>query len=309
MTPCPTGMQFELRAGEAVAVVTEVGGGLRMLRVGGRDLVAGFAADRPRPVYRGAVLAPWPNRIGDGRYRWDGQEHQLPLTEPERGNALHGLACWISWTPTERNGDCVTLATRVWPQPGYPFQLDLEVSYRLEETGLSWRLEATNTGTEVAPYACSVHPYLVGGPGRVDDWELTLPADTWLDVDADRLLPRQTRPVEGTPFDFRGGRSLRGADVDHAFTGIAPGADGVARAAVAGPGGTGVILEWDPAILPWVQVHTADRPEPELNRAALAVEPMTAPPNALQSGQDVIALAPGESSSAWWRIRPLTGRP
>src|SRR3954470_3142900 len=101
MTPSPTGMQFELRAGDAVAVATEVGGGLRMLRIGERDLVAGFAADQPRPVYRGAVLAPWPNRVGDGRYRWNDQEHQLPLTEPGRRTALHGLACWNSWTPVE----------------------------------------------------------------------------------------------------------------------------------------------------------------------------------------------------------------
>lgn len=302
---CPTGLQLRLRADDIEAVVTEVGGGLRSLRAAGRDLIAGFPPDQLRPVYRGAVLAPWPNRVADGRYTWDGQAHQLPLNEPERRNALHGLIAWTAWTPTRVDDSSAVLTTRLRPQPGYPFQLDLTVTYELDPTGLTWQLDAVNTGVEDAPYGASVHPYLIAGPGRVDDWTLTLPADRWLDVDPERLLPVHVRDVQDTRFDFRTGRPLGEAEVDHAFTRLTPGRDGLVHAVLRAADGAGAVLEWRADDLPWVQIHTADRPEPELHRAALAIEPMTCPPNAFQSGEDVVRLAPGGSHSARWHIHPL----
>ena len=302
---CPTGLQIRLRSDDIEAVVTEVGGGLRSLRAAGRDVIAGFLPDQLRPVYRGAVLAPWPNRVADGRYTWDGERHQLALNEPDRRNALHGLVAWASWTPTRVDDSSAVLTTRLRPQPGYPFQLDLTATYELDSTGLTWQLDAVNTGVEDAPYGASVHPYLIAGAGRVDDWTLTLPADRWLDVDPERLLPTRVRDVQDTPFDLRTGRPLRGAEVDHAFTQLTPGPDGRVHAVLRGADGTGVALEWRADGLPWVQVHTADRPEPELHRAALAIEPMTCPPNALQSGEDVVRLAPGGSHSVRWHIHPL----
>lgn len=302
----PTGTQYELRAGGAEAVVTEVGGGLRLLRVDGRDLVAGFGPDRPRPVHRGSVLAPWPNRVGNGRYEWHGRTEQLALTEPDRRHALHGLVCWTAWTLVERTSSSVVLGTRIWPQPGYPHLLDLQVGYALDEGGLTWRLEAANIGEQAAPYGCSVHPYLVPGPGRVDDWSLALPAATVLEVD-ERLLPRGDRPVAGTHLDLRAGTALRELHLDHAYTEVTPDPDGRARAVVRAADGSGVVLGWDPAALPWVQVHTAERPEPELDRAGLAVEPMSCPPDAFRSGQGLVHLAPGARHSAEWRIARLPG--
>ncbi|MGY2078632.1 aldose 1-epimerase family protein [Modestobacter sp. SYSU DS0657] len=301
----PTGAQHELEADGVHAVVTEVGGGLRSLRIDGRDVVAGFDPGRPRPVYRGSVLAPWPNRVGGGRYRWNGRDQQLALTEPDRRTALHGLLCWTPWTLVERTPRSVVLAARVWPQLGYPHQLDVQVGYTVQAAGLRWQIDAVNTGAEPAPYGCSVHPYLVAGPGRVDDWTFTLDAGRWLAVDDEQLLPLDERPVEGTPFDFRAGRRLGDVQVDHAFTGVRAGADGAARAELRAADGGGVAMVWDPAALPWVQVHTADRPEPELDRAGLAVEPMTCPPDALRTGQDLVTLAPGEEHSAWWWIGRL----
>ncbi|MGY1857488.1 aldose 1-epimerase family protein [Modestobacter sp. SYSU DS0290] len=301
----PTGVQYDLRADGVHAVVTEVGGGLRSLRVDGRDLVAGFGPDQLRPVYRGSVLVPWPNRVGDGRYRWQGRDQQLALTEPDRRTALHGLLCWTPWTLVERTPRSVVLAARVWPQPGYPHRLDVQVGYTVEAGGLRWQIDAVNTGAEPAPYGCSVHPYLVAGPGRVDDWTFGLDAERWLAVDDEQLLPIGERPVEGTPFDFRAGRRLGDVQVDHAFTGVRAGVGGTARAELRAADGAGVAVEWDPVALPWVQVHTADRPEPELDRAGLAVEPMTCPPDALRTGQDLVTLGPGERHSAWWRIELL----
>ncbi|MGN6523379.1 MAG: aldose 1-epimerase family protein [Actinomycetes bacterium] len=307
MPPTPlSGRQFELRAGDCRAVITDVGATLRILRVGARDLVVPFRSDELRPFYRGAVIAPWPNRLRDGRYDWNGQRYQVPVNEPERGNALHGLVAWARWQATASSPDSVVLESEVVPQAGYPFALHLAAEYRARADGLDVTLTATNVGTTTAPYGCTWHPYLVGGRGRVDDWDLQLPARSVLEVDPERLLPRALVDVTddvASALDLRHAVPLGARRVDHAYTDLEFGDDGWARAELR-DGATGVRLEWDQACR-WVQVHTADRPEPEHDRVGLAVESMTCPPHAFTSGRDVVALSAGQTHRARWRLTAL----
>jgi aldose 1-epimerase len=117
------------------------------------------------------VLAPWPNRLAEGRYTWDGEELQLPLTEASSGSAIHGLVRWVSWRAVEREEARVVLEHVLHPQPGYPFSLRLQVEYRLEERGLRVRTEAENLGSQACPFGAGHHPY-VAAPNGVDQLEL-----------------------------------------------------------------------------------------------------------------------------------------
>ena len=296
-----SGLGVPLRHGGYAAEIASIGASLRSLTFEGRDLVVPFAEDEVRPLYRGVVLVPWPNRVVDGRYRFDGADQQLALTEPDRGHALHGLACWSDFRVVERGRDTVLLETVVEAQAGYPHRLRVEVRYRLGDAGLSTTITAVNTGPTRAPYGASAHPYLVGGPGRVDDWTLELAAAQVLEVDPERLIPQGLVPVADGPFDFAEPRGIGDLFIDHAFTGLDPSS---ARAVVRAADGLGVEMTWGGAA-PWAQVHTGDRPEPDYDRAGLAVEPMTCPPDAFNSGTDLIVLEPGESHSAGWVVRAV----
>ena len=93
----PSGEQITITRGDQLAVIVEVGGGLRSYSTGGRELVDGYGAHEMSSSGRGQVLIPWPNRLEDGSYEFDGKHHQLPLNEPERRNAIHGLVRWTTW--------------------------------------------------------------------------------------------------------------------------------------------------------------------------------------------------------------------
>lgn len=298
----PSGTQVELRHGAYSAVVTEVGATLRELHHDDRPLVVGFDADTIRPNYRGAVLAPWPNRVTDGTYTFEGQERRLPLTEPDRGNALHGLVGWVRWDVLSQDGAEATFRHSLVPFPAYPHPLDLRVRYLLDDDGLHWTVSATNTGDGPAPYGTGPHPYLVAGAGRVDDWSLELPAAEYLKVTPDRLIPVGVEPVETAGFDFRSSRQLGDIFIDHAFTGLTADAGGVAVVRVRADDGHGVLCSWNTAECPWVQIHTADRPGESGDRIGLAVEPMTCPPDAFNSGTDLVVLAPGQTHETTWTI-------
>lgn len=301
----PTGDQLTIAQGDYRATIASVGASLRELTFAGRNLVVPFAAERIRPAYRGAILAPWPNRIVDGRYSFGGVDYQLPLTEPARGHALHGLLVWQRWETVEVGAASVTLAAEVVPREGYPFPLEIRVTYALDDDGLTTTVRALNRGSVDAPYGTAPHPYLSAGTGHVDDWTLTLPAAEYLEVTDDRLIPTGVESVGARQgFDFRDARGIGPLFIDHAFTGLVRAESGVAEVRLTAQEGTGVRMTWG-AELPWVQIHTADRPEPELNRLGLAVEPMTCPPDAFSSGTDLVVLAPGGSHSASWTIAAL----
>jgi aldose 1-epimerase len=144
----PSGEQIEITAGDQHAVVVEVGGGLRSYSAGGRDLIDGYGADEMSSSSRGQVLIPWPNRLQDGSYEFDGRRHQLPLNEPERRNAIHGLVRWVAWTASAREPHRVVMEYTLHPQPGYPFSLRLGIEYSLSESGLRVRTTVTNIGSD-----------------------------------------------------------------------------------------------------------------------------------------------------------------
>jgi aldose 1-epimerase len=294
----PTGRQFELAAEGYEACITEVGATLRTLSYDGRPLIVGFAADEPMPVFNGAVLAPWPNRIRDGRYDFGGRSHQLPVSEPDRGTALHGLVAWQPWSVVELNEASVELSTVIYPQRGYPFLVTIGARYTVDRLGLRIDMWARNDGDNEAPYGVSIHPWFVAGSGPLADWVLTLPAHEVLSTD-ERLLPTGAVPVQGE-LDFRSGRPLADIALDHAFTGIEF-TDGSATALLRDPSGAGVAIEWgsDSA---WVQVCTGDAAGPTVNRRAIAIEPMTCAPDAFRSGDGLIRLAPGQRHGVTWRF-------
>ncbi|RKR72925.1 aldose 1-epimerase family protein [Frondihabitans australicus] len=305
MTTPLSGTPITLRRGRYEAHVASVGASLRSLTVDGRDLVVPFEADEIRPVFRGAILAPWPNRIVDGTYSFDGAEYQLALTEPSRGHALHGLLAWADWAVVSATDAEAVLRAHVVPSDGYPWPIAVTVTYVLGDDGLTTTVEAVNEGRDAAPWGTAPHPYLSAGIGRVDDWTLTLPAGSYLEVTDDRLIGVGVKPVtERAGFDFREGHAIGDLFVDHCFTDLARDETGAATVTVASPDGAGGRMTFGTE-LPWVQIHTADRPEADLNRLGLAVEPMTCPPEAFTTGEDLVVLAPGASHRASWTIADL----
>ena len=293
--------EYAIRAGDYTAVITARGAAVRELRHRERDLVVPFPAGGPNPDFRGVIVAPWPNRIPDGKYTFDGADYRVPVNEPGRDCALHGFTPELDWRLESQTDSGVVLSSAIEPTPGYPFALTLTAMYSLDGDGLHTTVAAANVGERAAPYGVCPHPYLLAGPAPLDEWSLEVPARTFLEVTPDRLLPLTTRPVAGHGYDFRASRAIGSTEIDHAFTDVAFEGDGRACVVVRDPGGTGVGMSWDQD-LPWLQLYTGDKEPPLPNRLGLAVEPMTCPPDAFNSGTDLVRLEPGARHKESWSI-------
>ncbi len=294
--------QLEIACGEQRVGVVQLGGGLRSYEVAGRPLLDGFPPGERPASGRGQVLAPWPNRIEDGSYEFDGKRMQLPLTEPEHGNAIHGLVRRATWSVVDLAADRVLLDYVLEPEPGYPFALALTIEYTLSAAGLAVTTTARNLGPEPCPYGSGQHPYLTLGTPTVDTLRLQVPAGLVAFSD-ERGLPVRTVSVEGTEYDFRAGRAIGETVLDNAFSELQRDADGRARVLLDEPkSGSGLTL-WVDESYPYLMVFTGD-PLPDVARRAVAVEPMTCPPNAFRTGEALIRLEPDESTASTWGIEP-----
>ena len=296
----PSGEQIEISRGDQRAVVVEVGGGLRAYSASGRELLDSYPADGEITSGRGQVLIPWPNRIEDGAYEFDGRQQQLPLDELVARNAIHGLVRWAGWRVGEREESRVVLEHDLHPQPGYPFALALAIEYTLSDEGLSVSTTATNTGPDPCPYGCGHHPYLMLGTPSVDTLVLTARARTVLSAN-ERGLPTGQAAVAGTEYDFTEPRAIGETRLDNCFTDLERD-DGIARVELRSPDGAGLTL-WLDESYGYVMLFTGD-PLPDVDRRSIAVEPMTCPPNAFRSGEALIRLEPGRSFTSTWGIAP-----
>ncbi|WP_026452878.1 aldose 1-epimerase family protein [Saccharomonospora iraqiensis] len=295
----PTGEQFELIRGGARAVITEIGAGLRAFEINGVPYVETFDAAAEPPKAAGQVLLPWPNRTRGARWTHDGQPQELEVTEAERGNAIHGLVRHREWQLLEHGESFIRLEVDITDEPGWPVPLHTGIVYDLAPRGLVVTHEVTNTGTEAVGFGVGTHPYLRIGDTPTDELTLTVPATRmWPHVDDDWPFGEET-DVDGTPADLRSGRIVGGLDLDTAFGGLVPGADGRYHHRLSHHDTT--VELWAGPDFGWAQVFTPERLGDR--GRAVAVEPMTCPPDALNSGTGLITLEPGESWRGSWGIR------
>lgn len=336
----PSGEQWSIAHGTQRAIITQVGATIRSFTDSGRSLIDGFGPGEWPQGSRGQVLAPWPNRIEDGRYEFAGRHGQAALDEPDKFNAIHGLVRWLPWCLESQAQNVLVVGIDLRPTPGYPFTLRLRIEYRLSADGLSVTTEAINAGDCSLPFGLGFHPYLCasdlgssrlwdgvldgdtegggvaeggggvaeGGQvegGVIDSAHLLVPAQRRLILDSRFLPTGDSEVLAGTAYDFTSRRQIGSLHLDTPFTSLIRGDDGLARACLTRTDGRGVEL-WVDDHFGYLMVYTGDTlSDPNSRRRSVAIEPMTCPPNAFRTGRDLIVMDPGQRWSGSWGLRAI----
>lgn len=293
LEPVPAGTRtLVITHGAYRAELSTLGAGLRALTFEGRPLVETYPDGEIPPLSSGLVLAPWPNRTEDGRFDYDGATHQLTITEPERNNAIHGLVLGKVWEEVEHTADSLILGTTITPEEGWPWTIVLRATYVLDDGGLEATFEATTSEQSPVPFAFGWHTYLNAQGAPLEDCRLTVGIDKHLPLDSKRNLPCGPLESDELTSHLAKGLGLSECLLDDCFY-----ASSAATALLVDAHGNGVALSCS-ANLPWFQIFTPDEaiglPFPGKERGrAIAVEPMSAPPNALVTGEYLADLYEG----------------
>lgn len=295
----PTGQQFEIARGNARAVVTEVGAGLRAFEIAHVPYVESFDADVEPPKAAGQVLLPWPNRTKGAEWTFDGQAQRLEVTEPARGNAIHGLTRHREWQLVEQAESSITLEIDITNDPGWPEPLHATITYDIAPRELVVTHEIRNDGERAIGVGVGTHPYVRIGDAATDELTLYVSATRVCPFQDEQQLPyTEEHDVVHSEYDFRAGRTLGGLELDTAFGALTLGHDGRHHHILAHRDRQ--LDLWTEPDFRWVQVFTPD--ELVGRGRAVAIEPMTCPPDALNSGTDLITLRPGRRWQGSWGI-------
>ena len=279
------------------AIISTEGAALIGLAVDNFDLIEPNTRDG---LYAGKILAPWPNRIKDGKYSFNKKNYQLPINEVSKNNSLHGLVANSLLEITFQNHSKVILKYLLDQPAIYPGKLQLQVTYEIIESGIEITVLSENVGGISAPYGVSIHTYLVAGESvKNNELFLQIPADQFLEVDAERLLPIKLQPVTGTNFDFIDSKKISDLFIDHAFKYSSDYSRSISLLNAEGQGAEVIFDDQSK----WIQIHTADRDLQGDSRMAVAIEPMTCPPDAFNSGIDLIVLEPGKKHEYKLKIK------
>jgi aldose 1-epimerase len=252
-----------------------------------------FADFLRRPTSHGIpVLFPFPNRIRDGRFTFEGET--FTVDPPRHGFVRDKPWRVVSYGATDEGGAWLTSSFDASDHPEqilrqFPFPFRVEMTHRLREGRLTIDATARNTGPGKMPLGFGIHPYF-RRPGRA---RLKVPAAARWEL-SDSLPTGRIVPVDGE-YDLREGKRLDGTALDDIFTRIESDADGLARCAITDEeGGTETVVEFSPARLSHVVAYTPPQP-----RRAVCVEPNSCPTDAFNLRakgieSDVIILGAGE---------------
>lgn len=298
----PSGRQIEITFEDQVAVITEVGATLRSYDHGGVAVVDGFHADEIPDGCRNQVCYPWVNRVGSGEWNYSGRRAKAGADNVVTATLNHGLARWRPFTLDTVGPHHCTVSLVLHPLPDYPFLTKFTVTYELGESGLSVTSRVENLDDVDVPFSLGYHPYFAVTTLSIDGAWLTIPAQSYLVIDSRMLPTGEVLKVEGSEMDFREPRLVDGVVLDVTYGELLRDESGVFTATLRDAKGHEVQVSQDEAY-PYFQAFSADTLAPERRRTSLALEPMTAPADALRSGNGLISLAPGATWSGVWRVR------
>ena len=253
------------------------------------QILDGFSSEeqlRENTKSRGIHLAPFPNRIRDGKYPFDGIAYQLPINKPKEQNAIHGFI-WdkpfnVIEEKSEKDHASLSMGYNYNGEfTSYPFLFQIKYSYQLSPDGLAVSVQVMNTGDSNLPFGVGWHPYFTFHK-PVDELELQLPACTVLDVD-ERMIPTGT----ANPYPkFEHLTSIGSTSFDTAFK-LSDSDDSFITRLYDPAEKTTIVLTQDQH-LPYLQVYIPP------DRNSIALEPMSCPANAFNSGEGLVVLKPGE---------------
>jgi aldose 1-epimerase len=284
----------------ASATLSTTGASILELSLDSNNLIQ--KAKDATKVFAGAVLAPWQNRLANGEWvDASGKTLRNPINEVSLGNAHHGLVFDTEFSVKEQTTNSITFEHLIGESAGYPFKVNLEISYELTEFELICRFTATNKDQEIAPFVIGFHPYFAIGDSS--QAFLTLPAQSYY-TQTKSKTPGEKVSSANSDFDFSKGRVLAGLEIDDFFTDLEVNAGEIlSRLDTA----DWVIELHQSENLKHLVVYLTDHFDSDSGViSALALEPASGAANAFNNQQDLVLINPGESFSGHWGVRLAT---
>ncbi len=290
-------------------VIDKLGAGIAQyfIKENGRqqNIVYGYSSREKKDGSMGDILSPFPGRVEDARYCYNGKSHRLRKVKIKGGQAIHGFVKERSWD-LKKVGDSQIIASYLLDgtkdQIGYPFKLDYQIDYTLSNKGLTVDSRVKNVGSNKAPFGLGFHPYFDLGC-QVDEMEISFQAKKMVEFDRDLKPTGKLIDIEETDYDFIEPKKINDLVIDNCFTELVRNSNGIHEMVLDNKQNKRKITIWQDRAYDYLQLYSADTKKEPLKRRALAVEPQTCSGFAFNLPElGLIDLRPNETFKASWGV-------
>jgi aldose 1-epimerase len=300
-------VDITLSAGEMRLTVSPYGASLRGLAYSnGAAIVTEYRGVANKIGGQGDVLIPFPGRVNGGFYTFDGKSHQMLRNDKETPSAIHGFLRTVGWAVDSQTDRGITFLTKIdaaeYAEKGYPFSLDVSVTYRATHTGMECDFAITNSGVDTAPVAAGFHPYFTVGSDHIDADELHVPFNSYLDF-VDLIPTGKVLPVDGNPVDFRTPHKIGNTSLNTCYLNPIRDNDGLLRIKLSNSQSGRAVTVWMDESFDYAVLYSGDPLPDEHRRRALAIEPMTCGSDAFNHPEwGLVSLKPGDTFRGRWGV-------
>lgn len=265
-------------------IIPAFGGMLTQLNWAGNVIKIPFEnqfANSENPYHPSALLSPWVNRVRNGNYSFEGRNYQLPVNEPNLGNAIHGLLARMPFDISLEASKATLTYHYDAEEKAYPFPFEMQLSYSFSvDNSFQLQFQAKNTGSGNMPFACGWHPYFNLTQGNLADWIIRFDSISKFHSDSQMI------PLREESFDASAGVDLGKEVLDNVFR-LEPKTKHITNL-YNKQKKESLYLEQSSIDFPFLVVFAPE------NSNCVAIEPMSANTDAFNTGDGLRILAPNE---------------
>jgi aldose 1-epimerase len=314
--------QIKLQFQDQTLVINPLGGGIMEYYTGQGDdridIIYGYNQGENKVGSMGDVLFPFPGRVENSKYTFEGQEYELKNVKLKDGHAIHGFVKTQEWQIEKQDPASVELSITLkkgqYQENGFPFSLKITLAYSLSKEGMTCQAKVENIGGEKAPFGLGFHPYFSVGTDQIDEMILQIKADKLVEFDAGLKPTGKLLEVSGSDLDFNQPKRIDARVVDNCYTELklqahlagvkAHPRGGLAETVISDGRGRTVII-WQDESFPYLQVYSADTIGDNHRRRGFAIEPQTCTGFAFNvERMGLKTLEPGEVFEGSWGASP-----
>ena len=295
--------------GEYASVLPEFGGNLNQLVLANsqNELIAvidGYATEadaKANAGYKSSKLAPFPNRLRNGQYTFKRIKHEVAISRPQEGHAIHGL--WhsanyevVKMKSSDEKASVHLIYTYRGETTGYPFACEIVLKYRFSAKGLRCTTEITNKGKSAMPFGDGWHPYFKLKTETIDALQLTMPPVRYMPLD-DRKIPTGNTV---SYLDFFQANTINETQLDHGFEVLQSEGKAITTLSHTENETTTNLEIWQECstgTYNFLQIYTPT------DRKTIAIEPMTCAADAFNNGLGLWTIPPKTTRKAKYGVR------
>lgn len=270
--------------GNTLKIAIDHGAAIHQLHLNNKTIIKEFDSKNCNEKFFSSILFPYVNRVDEGRFVFQENTYNLPLNDTKEQQAIHGLVYnkkfdLIACDLFNEHAIVKLSHSEAFTKEGLPFNYKIDLTYQINQTSLSLKVDVHNKGIKPFPFGLGWHPYFHNE--TKENFTLKFKSNQKVEFN-NQMIPISFRNIETNEL-------IINKRFDDCYR--------LKKGEVTSNSGNYNLQLTSSAKVNYLQIYTPK------NTNSVAIEFMTSPPNSFNNKVDLNILAPKKHYSVTWSIK------